>query len=395
MTKVMSNSFIASSIAVYKNSRHYQTWENSKNPGSVYRDLTFPEKKEPKPQHDEILPDDAFSKIKTELKQDSKLPKYVINGLKGDKNANFFDFLKLGDIPYWIGGPILIGVFKAGGKDALKITKQKAAGVMLYYVAAIAAKALIDIPVKIFKGINLNRKYKDVVPLKIEKNNKGPTDKIEYHGVYESIDFTRWDLLENHSSGVAANPMLINENYDKLAQKLGIDKKLNDSDSVVKPYIKKIIAASNAWKSVLIVPLAGLAIGLSDYSGWETWGRGFKKDLKINVFKPKSLFKKAKGLVDIVNDHLFTHVKNSFAYLRESRIGKAFIIGSLALVALANYNILKISKVKEDETPVIPFFNSFKNGVAAANKLKNNFGDFAKKLVNPRSYNSKNNEYIF
>ena len=114
---------------------------------------------------DELLPNDRITKVKTGVKQASKLPKYAVEGLKGNEDANFFEFLQLGKIPYWVGGLVLVGCFAAGGKSSIPLAKQKAAGVLLYYLAAMAAKALINKPVKFFKGVDLNRKYDDHVSL--------------------------------------------------------------------------------------------------------------------------------------------------------------------------------------------------------------------------------------
>ncbi len=319
----------------------------------------------PLEQHDELLPNDLITKTKVRVKQSLKLPEYAVNGLKGDKNANFYEFLQLGNIPYWVGGPMLVWCFGAGGKDALKITRQKAVGVALYYVAAIAAKAGIDIPVKLLKGIDLNRKYRDIVPLQIEAEGVPAGKKTEYHGVYESVDFTRWDLLYKEDEKSIKNPGHINETYNNIAKKLGIKQSLNDSDSEVKPYIEKILAASTAWKTALLVPLAGLSAGLANYEGWKDFGKGLGKDLRRlftankNLSVKQRVTRRISGLRKIAGDHLLSPLKNSFTSLWKGKgmnnipggkyLGKAAILGSIASIILANINILSLAQLKKDK----------------------------------------------
>lgn len=289
----------------------------------------------------EMLPDDSSTQTAAIIKQDAKLPAYALNGLKGDKNANFFEFMQLGKIPYLIGGPMLVWCFAAGGKGAVKPAKQIAAGVALYYLAASAAKVLIDKPVKYFKGVDLNRKYSNIVPLKAETRDGSSGKKTEFHDAHESIDFTRFDLYKN-------------SDYDEIARKMGVDKKLADPDSTVQPYVRRLIVASRAWKSALIIPLAGLSAGLSNYKGWEDFGNGMKQDWQ-NIFNNEG--SKVKGIGNLVNNHFLKPVKNSFVQLWSSEgksgigkhTGKAWILGSLGLVALANYNIYKIAFLKKDK----------------------------------------------
>ncbi|HSA05617.1 MAG TPA: hypothetical protein P5556_00400 [Candidatus Gastranaerophilales bacterium] len=411
MLEIMRYNLLKKDVLASPNSKNTDSGKNKELSSSFNSsNIRFGNKKqeEIESEHapeDTLIPADRFTQLKAGCKQTSKLPEYAVNGLKGDPNANFFEFLKLGSIPYWLGGPVLVWAFGAGGKGAAKITKQKAVGVGFYYAGAALAKTLVDTPVSLFKGIDLNKKYKDIVYLKAEEKNEKAQYKEEYHKVYESVDFTRWDLLYNQNPTVSADPVKINENYDKLAKKMGIDSNLNDSDSEVKPYTKKVLAASSAWKSVLIIPLAGIAGGLSHYEGWENLGRGLKKELS-DVFSAKSALstmERTKKLMNISNDHLFSHVKNSFVNLWKGEgktgninknLGKAYILGSIATVALANFNILRISKVKKEDEPEVPEQFKATSRLLAANKLKTNFAEFAETLASPNMFNSEKNEYI-
>jgi hypothetical protein len=269
----------------------------------------------------------------------------------------------MGQIPYWIGGPMLVWCFGAGGKNALQTTRQKAAGVVFYYIAAAASKMLINQPVKLFKGVDLNRKYKDVVALGTETKDGYSRKKSELHDVYESIDFTRWDLLYDQGSKVSKNPTLVNKEYDEIARRMGVDKDLNDPDSTVRPYVKKIIVTSRAWKSALIIPLAAMAAGLSNYEGWRDVGNNLSKDVKklfepINGMQPTEKLRiRLKGTGKIISNNLLKPLWESVKEMWTGKgidgkitkhFGKAAILGTVAAVVLANINILCQSLLKKD-----------------------------------------------
>jgi len=338
-------------------------------------------------KHDEVLPETFSTKFNAGIKQASMLPKYAAEGLRGDKNANFFEFLQLGKIPYWVGGAVLAWCFAAGGEKSKFFTKQKAVGIGLYYVGAMAAKALVDGPVRFFKGIDLNRKYSDVVALATESKDGHSEKKTEYHNVYESIDLTRRYLLYKHDSSAAEDPNHVNSEYDKIALNMGLDKDLNDPDSTVKPYVKKLIVASRAWKSALIVPMAMLAAGLSTSDVWKNWGDNLGSDMR-NVFKPlngvssksSGLGLRIKGLADAANNNFVKPLAKSFTDLWSGAnmhkfAGRAAIIAPIASVVLANLNLIRLSYLKEDK-----YIDS--QSSSSLTSLTNRYNSFTSRLAN-------------
>ena len=52
--------------------------------------------------------------------------KYPIKGLKGSKNANFYEFLTMGQVPYLVGSATLMAVFNAANKHFAPFAKEKA-----------------------------------------------------------------------------------------------------------------------------------------------------------------------------------------------------------------------------------------------------------------------------
>lgn len=384
--------------------------DNTSNPCMSSKDI-HDLRKEPEHHGDRLVPNDPFSKFKEGVKQTSKLPKYTVEGLKGDPNANFFEFNRLAAIPYWVGGGVLSLVFMAGGKDSKSFAKGKIAGVAAYYALALLAKAVIDIPIKLFKGVDLNQKYLKTVHLKPDEKNRNPEPKTELHNVLESKDFTRFDLLENQSKHVAANPTLVNERYDRLARSMGYKEDLEDSDSTVRPYIRNIIATSRAWKSALIIPMAAVSASISACTPWGTLGQGFKDNWRSLITEENKIVNKAKGLGTMANDFLLKPVGQSLKEVWTGgmtqrgfakHVGKIGLIASGAAILLANINILSITKPDKD-TPLkydesqykkIPVNHGTQPAAARVDSRRSGYRDFTENVGTVHLYNPKKNEYI-
>jgi hypothetical protein len=59
-------------------------------------------------------------------------------------------------------------------------------GVLLYYIAAWAAKKAVDWPVQFFRGIDMNHPYRRVVSGKAQSASGFSPKKFEYHKLYEN-----------------------------------------------------------------------------------------------------------------------------------------------------------------------------------------------------------------
>ncbi len=307
---------------------------------------------------DEILHSDPFSKLGFKVRQAAKVPSYAVRGMQGDPDANFFEFLKITKIPYFIGGPMLAVMFMAG-KNGLNVTaknsanmaaKKVALGVAMYYLATMAAKAVIDIPVKMFRGIDLNHPYKDVVDLREGTPLRYPENKkTEYHKVYESADFTRWDLLYDYKKPTDKE---VNSKYDDLCKKFGVKAELNDSDSTLKEKIRSTIKMAGGWKYMLTAPFVMMGLGLATQDSFQKVNlkevfRGIKK-----VFNTQS--KNKLGTLGINLKHNIA--KPFFSSLKElwqgktpvsKALGRFSILTSVFLPVLANMMILSKSSGKE------------------------------------------------
>jgi len=330
-----------------------------------------------------IIDGKEMSKFGVEMQKIKKLPGYVYKGLKGDPDANFYEYLSLSKIPYFIGGPMLALGFAFGitnhDKQAKAFAKARfhhvLAGVILYYAAVELAKKAIDIPVKLFRGVDLNQPYEQIVPCKASPLKGESPKKTEYHKVTESVDFTRWDLMTGDES--KNNGKLINEKFDKLARKFGIDERVQDSDTTLKTSIKKLITVSTACKYALSAPFVVLAIALAKQPNWGTIAEGLGSKFKVvfgDLFnsdnasfklyrakagKEKGLLKvknfnydlrgkeRANAAYSILKNHVAKPIAESFQSLwKSSKRGKALILVSAIAPILANLRILQLTSEK-------------------------------------------------
>ena len=96
---------------------------------------------------------------------------YPKKGLSGSKNANFYEFLSMGTVPYLVGSAAMIGVFNAANfffdsqaaKNAFKTGKKMGLGVLFYGIAKTLSKKLIESPLKMRYGIDTNMPYQKIV----------------------------------------------------------------------------------------------------------------------------------------------------------------------------------------------------------------------------------------
>lgn len=229
---------------------------------------------------------------------------YPAKGLKGDKNANFYEFLTMGTVPYLMGSAALMAVFNLANKHftpfanskAGQIGKKMALGVAMYGVAKEASKSLVNVPVKAMTGVDTEMPYAKVVEGFPKFEGDKNTKSIEYHKVFESVEFPRYDLLYGKTNEDR------NVYYDKVARKLGLGENLASSDKEVKPRIKDIIVRSNTAKSISSYLWAATGVGLAVQKPWDnffvsaTKGKGVQKAANMARSFGNNLVKAAKDL---------------------------------------------------------------------------------------------------
>ncbi len=313
-------------------------------------------------EKDKLRKTDLLTKTKINIENIMNTPGYVYRGMKGDPDFNFFEYLKVSKIPYYLGGLGLAAVCLAGRNNfspsAKKanhdLFKKILSGVLMYYVGREAANMAIDAPVKWFRGIDLNMPYRKITalregnPLNLPNNKKQGTQKV-----FESVEFTRWDLLYNYDENKK-----INETFDKLAKKFGVTKPQKDSDSKLKGKIKKLIIMANSWKYMLSVPFVTVALGLAYQKSFADINvRSLFKDT-VNMFKPSTEHRFAKLGIGI-KENIAKPFVNSFKELWQggsvaSKImGRGAIIAAVGMTLLANAMILKKTSLKEKNNSVV------------------------------------------
>lgn len=200
---------------------------------------------------------------------------YPAKGLKGDKNANFYEFLTMGTVPYLVGSATLMAVFNLANKHFAPFAKSKAAatgrkmalGVLFYGILKSATKSLVTKPVKWITGVDTEVPYAKVIYELPDDINDTDITSIEYHKAFESKEFPRWDLFyKSEAKGENRN-----EYYDKIAKKLGLGENLADSDQEVKPLIKQIAVKTDMAKTISSYMWAATGVALAFQNPWDNY----------------------------------------------------------------------------------------------------------------------------
>jgi len=237
---------------------------------------TTPTPKKKKYDKDTLLKDNIGTNARISFdKLTNAATVYTAKGLTGNKNANFYEFLTLGTIPYLVGSAVLMGVFNYASKyfdaaskgKALKYGNKMALGVIFYALAKELAKPLINKPVQLMTGVDTNLPYAKVIYELPDDKDDTDITSIEYHKVFESVEFPRWVLLYcDEAKGEKRNAY-----YDKVAKKLGLGENLKDSDQEVKPRIKEIATKSIAVNNIVPYLWATTGVALAMQKPWENF----------------------------------------------------------------------------------------------------------------------------
>lgn len=242
-------------------------------------------------------------------KLSNALTLYPAKGLKGNRNANFYEFLTMGTVPYLVGSGMLMAVFNSANKYFAPFAKSKASalgkkmalGVLFYGVLKDVTKSFVTKPVKWLTGIDTEVPYAKVNYELPDHINDTDITSIEYHKVFESKDFPRWDLLYKSE----AKGEVRNEYFDGIAKKIGLGENLRDSDQETKPIIRKIAVKTDFAKTLSSYFWAATGVAYAFQAPWEDYlnkftlkfwkGKEFAHSLK--VFKDSAI-KSAKDFIN-------------------------------------------------------------------------------------------------
>ena len=215
---------------------------------------------------------------------------YPAKGLKGSKNANFYEFLTMGTVPYVVGSLMLMSVFNSANKHFAPLARSKAGaigrkmalGVLFYGILKSATKSFVTAPVKWITGVDTEVPYAKVNYELPDNINDTDITSIEYHKAYESKEFPRWDLFYKSE----AHGENRNEYFDKIAQKVGLGENLADSDQEMKPIIRKIATKTDMAKTLSSYLWAAAGVAYAFQAPWEDYFNvATLKFWKFNKFK--------------------------------------------------------------------------------------------------------------
>ena len=287
---------------------------------------------------------------------------YPVKGLRGSKNSNFYEFLTMGMVPSVVGSGVLIAAFtavnhcfKPNAKIAANnIGRKMALGVIFYALAKNISKKFMDIPLKAKTGIDVNLPYRKVVNELPDSVDDKDLISHEYHKVFESVDFPRWDLLYDFSSSADKK----NSYFDSVAKKEGIGTNLPNSDQIMKPKIKETIIKEKTFNTFAPYLWAAVGVGVANQKPWDNLGELAPKKLK-QMFGKKEAYKRiaqtlGKDFVDSCKD--FYTGANGHGK-KAGIVGKALFFSALGTTLLGNFMTLfdfkQYKANKAAATPVI------------------------------------------
>lgn len=233
---------------------------------------------------------------------------YTANGLRGDVNSNFYEFLTMGIIPYLAGSAMFMLVFNTlnlgkhlGAKDAKaakKLGGKMALGVVLYGVLKNISKSLVTTPVRLATGIDTELPYQNkVYNMPKEAGSDAAVDiRWQQRKVYDSKEFFRKDLLDR-------------EYFDNVAKKLGLGENLNDSISESTPIIQNVVATSNAAKSLSSYCWAAVGVGLAMQDAWTDYFDSFATRKHYAPKKDEGSFSKLGGKLKVFGENTWNLTK--------------------------------------------------------------------------------------
>lgn len=228
--------------------------------------------------------------------------KYPIKGFKGSKNANFYQFLQMGTVPYLMGSAAMAAVFNVArvffdtpaAKSAAKLGNRMALGVVGYGIMKNLSKKFIELPVKHLRGIDVNIPYDKVVHELPEKGNENNLTQHENHKAFESVDFPRWDLFyDNKYYGDERNSY-----YKKVSKKFGYNPDdIDYSDQKMKSKIKETVVKTRLFTTLSSYFWAASAVGVAMQEPWVNMTfnpvqriRDLKNQISMKTVNPDDFF---------------------------------------------------------------------------------------------------------
>ena len=328
----------------------------------------------------EILTNDfSINKQIIKHKIANTLSVYPVKGFSGDKNSNFYEYLTMGMFPYITGSLTFIALFNGISKHlnlnqaaaAKKYGLGMALGVIFYGLAKTISNKLVTIPVKMKTGIDMDMPCRNVVNLiattpeqykaeeerqeALKKAGEYDTKSFEYHKVFESVDFPRFDLLYKKQNGIPRNKY-----FDEIAEKNGFGKDLRDSDQEIKPFIKEVVTKAKTAQNMSQYFWAAVGVGLGVQEPWAELLKikEFSRGMNIKDFVVKTSKHVGNTALEACKSFINGGVKG--ARKTSAKIAGRTILGLAVLTSvLGTLNAIKNPYIKNNED--MKNSNVFKN----------------------------------
>lgn len=276
--------------------------------------------------HEQILRLNAAQRMSLDLQNTFiNTPKQVIHGLRGDQESTGAHLLNIATIPYYLGGAFLAGSFAAGGNRRAFV--QQSVGVALYYMGISVANASINGLCKATSGVDLDLRY------------RRPDGEIQK--VYDSLDFSRSDLLEQ-------------SDYDKMARKMGIPGDIADPKQEIRQRGRQIASDAKTDKLVLGNLLA--AIGAGWIARHVPWSRLMPQDIgkeirgiwKHQATPMNQKFRQIGHVFKETGHLMWTEAISGAPGERDPKLRKGVLGGMTALSSLLGWDIVHTAHSASD-----------------------------------------------
>ncbi len=275
---------------------------------------------------------------------------YAPKGMQGSRNSNFYEFLSMGLIPNITGSAMLIALFNAANKNfkspdrafASISGRKMAYGVVFYAIGKWLGSKLINKGVQLKTGVDLEMPYKKVVTELPDHPGDKDLTRIEYHRVFESADFPRFDLI-NKMGEQQGNRHLW---WDKIAKKMGFKDPLNSPEQTVQEKVKEVVVKSSSAKSISSFIWAALGVALAAQEPFER-----KISIPISGTRKEKALSLAKQFATTLgNSFVDLYNGNNLKFTYGSKIvGRTIIFGALASTILGIYNATRGFRVADNQ----------------------------------------------
>lgn len=196
---------------------------------------------------------------------------YFPKAFAGSKNSDFYEYLSMSMVPNLIGSAMLIYTatgankfFNAADKaGANKGAKMMGAGVVLYAIGSWLHNKISNAGLKATTGIPLEQKYINKCAELPELGEDKGLVRIQYPGIYDSVQFYRSDLLVRDAEINHGNRYHYD---DKVAKKSGYSDKENASNQIAGEKVRGVKSRATAIQNIgkYIVAATGVALGAQE-----------------------------------------------------------------------------------------------------------------------------------